>query len=58
MLIAHSRLIVVSDDPIFEDVWISQEFSSTQTWYNYSKSKVQHLLKLSIFFDSYRDGPW
>lgn len=26
MLIAHSGLIVVSDDPIFEDMWISQEY--------------------------------
>lgn len=53
MLIVHTGVIVVSGDPIFEDVWMS-----TQTWYNYSKSLVQHLLKLSIFFDSYRDGPW
>lgn len=58
MLSVHTGVIVVSDDPIFEDVWIPQEFLSTQTWYNYSKSKVQHLLKLFIFFDSYRDGPW
>lgn len=26
MLIAHTGLIVFSDDPIFEDVWISQEY--------------------------------